>query len=344
MKAISLLSVALCSLPVTAFAHHSVAEYDRSVVRELEGEILTVHWRNPHIGFSMRIENPDGSEETWQLEAQNLNSQDRRGVPRDLLHVGDRVRAAGHSSTRQESHMFMTNILLPTGIELITEGAGEARWSESTSTVGGGNVLVEHRGDTAVEAQGIFRVWMRRTPPGRFPRDLPLTAQAITARASWNPVTDDVMMNCVAPGMPFAMLGRGPHPIDIVERNGDIVIRAEYYDIVRIIHMDETGSVAAQPLSSLGYSVGHWENDELVVRTARINWPLFDRTGVPQSEASEILERFAVSQDGTELAYDITVDDPDTFTEPVTAHWTWEWHPELEVEAYECTIAENDNP
>lgn len=332
MKAILILSVSLCS--VVAFGHHSVAEYDRSVVRELEGEILTLHWRNPHVGFSMRIENSDGAEETWHLEAQDLNSQDRRGVPRDLLQVGDRVRAAGYPSTRQENHMFMTNILLPTDLELITQSLGDARWSENTI----GAVPVEQRDNATAEAQGIFRVWMRKMPPGRFPRDLPLTAEAVTARASWNPVTDDGMMHCVAPGMPFAMLGRGPHPIDLVERNGDIVIRAEYFDIVRIVHMGETGNVAEQPLSELGYSVGHWENDELVVRTTRIDWPFFDRTGVPQSDASEILERFALSEEGTELTYTITVNDPETFTEPVTAYWTWQWHPELEVEPYECTI------
>ena len=319
---------------VVVFGHHSVAEYDRSVVRELEGEILTLHWRNPHVGFSMQIENSNGLQETWHLEAQDLNSQDRRGVPRDLLQVGDRVRAAGHPSTRQQNHMFMTNILLPTGLELITESSGNARWSEEII----GNVLVEQSDKAPAEAQGIFRVWMRRMPPGRFPRELPLTAEAITARASWNPVSDDGMMHCVAPGMPFAMLGRGPHPIDLIERNGNIVIRAEYFDIVRVVHMGERENIAEQPLSKLGYSVGHWENDELVVRTTQIDWPFFDRTGVPQSEESEILERFAISEDSTQLAYTITVNDPGTFTEPVTAHWTWQWHPELKVEPYECRI------
>ena len=337
MKAILVISISLYSFIV--LGHHSVAEYDRSVVRELEGEIVTLHWRNPHVRFSLRIENSDGVEEIWNLEAQSVNGQDRRGVPRDLMQVGDTILVAGNPSTRQKNHMFMTNILLSTGLEIITQEAGDARWSENTI---GSTQLVEQRNDATKEAQGIFRVWMRRMPPGLFPRNLPLTEAANEARASWDPITDDGIMRCVAPGMPFAMLGRGPHPIDFTEQNGDIVIRAEYFDIVRVVHMGETGNVAEQPLSELGYSVGHWENDDLVVRTSRIDWPLFDRTGVPQSQSSEILERFSLSnEEGTELAYTITVNDPETFTEPVTAIWTWQWHPELEIEPYECTIEAN---
>ena len=94
MKAILVISISLYSFIV--LGHHSVAEYDRSVVRELEGEIVTLHWRNPHVRFSLRIENSDGVEEIWNLEAQSVNGQDRRGVPRDLMQVGDTILVAGN--------------------------------------------------------------------------------------------------------------------------------------------------------------------------------------------------------------------------------------------------------
>jgi hypothetical protein len=323
----------LLLFPVVSAGHHSVAEYDRNDIVELEGEIVSVHWSNPHIGFTMAVVNADGSTQIWGLEAQDLNSQNRRGVPRDLLQVGAIVRAAGYPSTRREGFMFMSNILLPDGLELVTEGRGQPRWSQNV--IGGGDVVLDPDSDSVERADGIFRVWMRRMPPGRFPRPLPLTSSAEAARAAWDAATDDIMMKCIAPGMPFAMLGRGPHPIDFTQRDGDIVIRAEYYDIVRLVHMNPVAD-ADPPASELGYSTGRWEGDSLVVRTTRIDWPSFDRTGVPQSASSEILERFTVSEDGTELAYDITVDDPETFTEPVTARWTWEWHPELEVQPYQC--------
>jgi len=323
----------LLMFPLIAVGHHSVAEYDRGNIIELEGEVVSVHWRNPHVGFTMEVINSEGSMQIWSLEAQDLNSQNRRGVPRDLLQVGATVRAAAYPSTEREGFAFMSNILLPDGRELITESRGQPRWSQDF--IGGGAATLDPDSDATETADGIFRVWMRRLPPGRFPQPLPLTSSAEVARAAWDPETDDVMMRCIPPGMPFAMFGRGPHPIDFIRRDGDIVIRAEYYDIVRTVHMNPADD-ADPPLSQLGYSTGTWEGDSLVVRTTRIDWPFFDRTGVPQSESSEILERFTVSEDGSELAYDVTVDDPETFTEPVTAHWTWAWHPELEVEPYEC--------
>ena len=325
--------VPLLLLPPIAAGHHSVAEYDRNNIVELEGEIVSVHWRNPHVGFTMAVVTADGSIQTWGLEAQDLNSQNRRGVPQDILQVGASVRAAGYPSTQRQGFMFMSNILLPDGRELVTEGGGQPRWSQNF--IGGGGVVLDPDRDSVERADGIFRVWMRRMPPGRFPRPLPLTSSSEAARAEWDALTDDAMMRCIAPGMPFAMLGRGPHPIDFTQRDGDIVIRAEYFDIVRVVHMNPAED-ADPPASQLGYSTGQWDDDSLVVRTTRIDWPSFDRTGVPQSARSEILERFTVSEDGTELSYHITVEDPETFTEPVTARWTWEWHQELEVEPYEC--------
>ena len=47
--AVALASSLLVLLPISVSGHHSMAEFDRSVVTELEGEVLNVSWRNPHI-------------------------------------------------------------------------------------------------------------------------------------------------------------------------------------------------------------------------------------------------------------------------------------------------------
>jgi len=88
----------------------------------------------------------------------------------------------------------------------------------------------------------------------------------------------------------------------------------------------------------LGLSKGHWDNETLVVKTTDIDWPWFDRTGVPLSQSAVIEERFTPGANEAELSYDIKVTDPGTFTEPVEAHWSWLWHPELEIQPYECTL------
>ena len=76
-------------------------------------------------------------------------------------------------------------------------------------------------------------------------------------------------------------------------------------------------------MSNLGYSVGYWEDNTLVVETSHIDWPFFDRLGTSQTKAIEILERFTLSEDERRLDYRVTILDPETFTGPATieAHW-----------------------
>jgi hypothetical protein len=66
----------------------------------------------------------------------------------------------------------------------------------------------------------------------------------------------------------------------------------------------------------MGYSVGHWEGDTLVVETAGFNdrgW--LDIEGHPHTEALRIIERFR-RRDFGHMDLDITIDDPKTFARP----------------------------
>ena len=340
-KAAMLLGLFL--LPFAAIGHHSTAEYDRSVVREFDGEVVRVVWRNPHVRLTIKTQRDDGTEELWDLESGDVNSLDRRGIRRDLVQVGDTVKVAGNPSSRRELNLSVSNILLPNGTELLVRGNREPRWS--TDYVGDGDWQInESESDTP---EGIFRVW---TPYGRnipaFVSDPPLTESARAAFAAYDKMADDPALECIPTGMPRAMTSSGGvHPLEFVQRDEDIHIRMEIFDNLRVIHMNSDADPAEQPYSHLGFSVGHWEGDTLVVRTTRINWPYFDLNpmplqGVPQSEAVEMVERFTLSEDETELVYDLAVSDPATFTEPISANsmFIWQWQPGVEVEPYECVI------
>ena len=330
-------------LPFTAVGHHSTAEYDRSVDMELDGEVVRVTWRNPHVRLTIQTRRDDGTTELWDLEAGDLNSMDRRGIQRDLVHVGDLVKVAGNPSSRRDLNLSVSNILLPSGTELLVRGSRQPRWS--TDYVGDGDWIID--ASTPGEPQGIYRVW---TPNERnipaFVNNPPLTESAQAAYETYDKMLDDPALDCIPTGMPRAMTSSGGvHPLEFVQRDGDILIRMEIFDNVRVIHMDSDADPEGQPYSHLGYSVGHWEGESLVVRTTRINWPYFDLNpiplqGVPQSEAVEMLERFTLSADETELVYDLTVSDPATFTEPVSADrlFVWQWQPGVEVEPYECVV------
>ena len=67
MRFVAEILVGLLVLPALVAAHHSTAEYDRSAVHELEGELVGVRWRNPHVMFTVRVNRPDGEVEDWEL-------------------------------------------------------------------------------------------------------------------------------------------------------------------------------------------------------------------------------------------------------------------------------------
>lgn len=103
-----------------------------------------------------------------------------------------------------------------------------------------------------------------------------------------------------------------------MQQDQNIRLHVEFFDVLRTIHMNPASDPKGQPASAQGYSVGHWEDDVLVVKTSRVNWPYFDNMAqFPQSESVEMLERFVLNEAGTQMQYELTVIDPGSFSELV---------------------------
>ena len=336
-----IVSSCLALAPCIARAHHAAAAiYDRSRVTEVEGDITSVYWRNPHVLFTMRISGVDGA--VWKVESNSVSVLSRMNVTSDTVEVGDTVRIAGWPARRDETRLFVSNLLLPDGRELLLIPGVEPRWS--TETLGDSsrwirNGVVPDEADAT--STGIFRVWTEdMTSPPLF-RDVatletewPLTAAAAAARARWDPVADSPYLGCTTMGMP-RLMGQ-PYPMEFIDQGDHILLRIELYDAVRTIHLTDALPADAQPRTPLGYSTGRWEGSALVVHTTGIDWPLFDQSGIPQSDAMDVVERFSVSEDESRLYYVLTVTDRATFTEPVTLSKFWVWRPDEEVQPFEC--------
>ncbi|MFP6828261.1 MAG: DUF6152 family protein [Gammaproteobacteria bacterium] len=332
------IAVAVIALPIPVAGHHSPAEYDQTTVIELEGEIVNVYWRNPHVLLELATDATDGTAVSWDLEGAAVSSQRRRGVTPDLVKAGDRVRVAGFLSTRRDRHMLVEHVLLPSGVELLVGSTREPRWSETER--GSSAWTVDPTKAMSAEGSGIFRVWSRG--PGIWPwyfRELseyPLTASALAIAAEFDEFEDNPLLDCTAPGMP-ALMGN-PYPMEFVAIDGGIELRHEEFDVVRTIHLTEAADGPGVASTPLGYSIGQWDGESLVVTTSRINWPHFGRMGVPQSEAAEVLERFTVVEDGERLNYEMAISDPQTLLDTYTWEAHWIWRPGEEVNRYQCTV------
>lgn len=332
------LRAALCSIFSAALfspaqAHHSTAlVYHRDgPIIEAEGVITRVAWVNPHVKFTMRGAGADGVERDWEIEANSVSTVSRFGLTAELVAVGNRVKVAGNGGRVAEHVMWLTNMMLPNGREILFGSSVRPRWSEATI---GSDIRSAVTADT--QGLGLFRIWTNATTPVAFwGTDLPLTPSAATARAAFDPQTDEPTANCAPKGMPFIM--EQPYPMELVRDGDDILMRMEEYDAVRRFHMTARSTGGAEP-SLHGTSHGRWDGPTLVVTTTNIGYGWFNGTGIPLGPAATTEERFTQSSDGSRLEYTMVVTDPATFTAPVTLRKAWEWRPGEELRPYQCRL------
>ena len=322
--------------PLTAVAHHSVAgTFDTDQVAETEGEVTSVLWRNPHVRFSMTVTDADGEVAEWDMEMTSLSSLRRRGLDRQLLVVGDQIRVAGNPAVDGSNQLYLRNVLLASGDEVVLSNEGP-RWSEDAlGTTGPG---FSSAGDRSRPDLGIYRVWSTPVQGGGagslWNDSYPLTTAAEAVIAAFNPATDAPTLNCTPKGMPTIM--EQPYPMEIVERDGNVVLLQEEYDTVRTIYLNDSEPVWIDS-RPLGYTVGRWDGETLVAETTGISWRHFNTRGIPVSDGVEIVETFTLQDDGSRLDYTMTVTDPVMFTEPVLLDKSWLWLPSVTVEPFDCT-------
>ncbi len=316
-------------IPLATVAHHSRAHYGQDVV-EMDAEIVQIDWRNPHVTFTMNAISAAGEEELWELEGGSTYMLGRySGLGKDLFHVGDRVKIAGMVSSVRQNEMLITNMLLPDGIEAVMLPNRPTRWSGG---IDGADLSLQ----TNNAERSLFQVWSIDPDArggGGGQRNLPLTAAAETALAAYDRERDDPALRCVKPGMPSTM--SNPHPMHFIDNGDRITVNIQENDVVRTIYIGENAEAAALPPGPLGYSVGHWEDKTLVVHTANINWPYFDRSGIPLSNQATVDERFEIDEAGSHLVIDIVTTDPINFNEPIASQRFYALLGEA-VKTYDC--------
>jgi uncharacterized protein DUF6152 len=336
-----LTGVAACLSGSPLLAHHSTAEYDAAKLVEARGEVVSVIWRNPHVRFQVSTKAIDGNERLWDIESADLTRLDRAGLPRDLLKVGDVVSFAGNPSTRTERRMYVTNLLVRDGREILLRGNVPPRWPNASAVGTDVTFSRETSGATGGNFFGKVLVPMREGRAPEWVRNPPLTAAAREGKAKYDEVVDDPVLGCVSPGMPRVMFRSGPYAVRFIERGTDLVLQNEWFEIDRVIHMDGRAPAADQPYTPLGYSAGRWDGATLEITTTHIDWPYFELyglVGVPQTRAMRIVERFTPRDGGATVQYDFTATDPGAFTEPVTYenYVTFRHQPTLDFLPYDC--------
>jgi hypothetical protein len=145
---------------------------------------------------------------------------------------------------------------------------------------------------------------------------------------------------CLPGSIPLAMLVM---VFKIIQTPQQMVMLPET-DLPRQIYTDGRSLPKDPQPSWMGYSVGKWQGDTLVVETTGLNdlgW--LDGFGHPRSESMRITERYR-RRDFGHMDLEIAFDDPKYYTRPFTLRTELRLIPDSDVLEYVCNENEKDRP
>jgi len=335
----------------------SSAVYESDRLVQLEGPVFAVEWTNPRAYLRITVRDGTGTAADWAVEIGSASDLERAGWNRDTARIGAvvTVEAAPAQGTRRLA-LARSVVLKDGGRRLFTTASPRQpgrprpapRWPDGQVRLGpppgqkgywgpaSATALVERSATPVrVNQDGLL---LNLGDVDRVAPFLPWS-RALYLHRQRTRLKDDPLARCIPPGGPRQFLM--PHGFQFVEQRElgrVLVLLGGGNRNWRVIHTDgrPQGQPAEVVLGFYGNSVGRWEQDTLVVDSIGYNeqfW--FTSGGLPHTEALHLVERFS-RPDYDTLRYDVTVDDPRTYSHTWTGGWTVQWIADEEMREAFC--------
>jgi len=349
-------------LVVPSQAHHSIAAvFDESKTVTLKGVVTKWEWLNPHVYLFMDVAGANGRTTNWGIEYDGTLDLKRSGWRRDVVRVGDVVTIEGFRSRDNANRVSGRSLTLVDGRKLAAapreiklaparSGAAKAtpRWPDGHPRLGAGpgergfwadpnpsGLYDSMAGNIRMNVDGLLANINDAAKVAPFQP----WAKALYEYRQRNLLKDDPMAYCLPPGGPRQFQDRyGIQIFEQIERKRVFVLSGGGNRNWRIIDTDGRANPDPEEVTPTfyGYSTGKWEGDTFVAQSTAFTerfW--FTNGGLPHTESLHLIERIS-RPDFNTLRYEVTVDDPQTYTRPWTGAWTLQWVPDADVEEYFC--------
>lgn len=179
------------------------------------------------------------------------------------------------------------------------------------------------------------------TNPVRIPfvfsfLDHPVTDEAVAAMGQYDE-TRTPSVECIDFPTPMILALTAIYVSEIEIDNDVMTFTNEFYDAKRTVYLDGRGHPENGERTVQGHSIGTWEGDTLVVDTrlfAEHSSPY--GVGIPSGAQKHVVERFTLSDEGTQLLVDVFLEDPQYLAEPFMGSLAFNYSPHLERLSVDC--------
>ena len=154
----------LIGAAIPVLAHHAfTAEFDAAQPIKLQGTVMKVELIYSHSWFHIDVKRPNGTVESWMIEAGPPNALFRRGFDRNPLPLGTEIVVTGYRAKDGNARANGRDITFSDGRRLFVDSAG-------TAGAGGqfiGASAQAQRVAAVTQAQTVIRSNSRGLPESR---------------------------------------------------------------------------------------------------------------------------------------------------------------------------------
>ena len=315
MRMMFVVIAAATTIASPASGHHSNSIFNLDSVVVIQGTVSRFDWQNPHVYIYVETTNDGGQQIEWLVETDPTPILTRNGWSLESLAPGDSVTVRANPDRRaQRNHALLVSIATEDGVVLTPRSNGV---------------------ETVSRASSLSGVWdaMRGFNSRRFTYGA-LTEKGAVAQAEYSE-SDNPVANCIP--FPLPTIVAAPYLYEIEVGDDTVTIRSEFFNVERTIYMDGRGHPENGERSNQGHSIGRWEGNVLVVDSTHFEGNRAgNRAGIPSGAQKHVVERYALSEDGTQIAIEFIVEDPEYLAEPLTGGIAWDYAPELEMLRFSC--------
>ena len=327
--------VAALSLGAVAHAHHSFApHFDSKKPVSISGKVTEFEARNPHSYLHVLAVDENGRSQEYICESHGFTQLSRNGITPAMLKPGTEVRIEGSQSRNDPHRCFFTDVHFPDGRALNVNGPRGAQPLRSTMAA----------------RTGITGTWLLAPMPGRSTSGPQTMMQFLTpagkaAIAKYNPFKDDPAFRC-DPVAVRRVWGAPGTPLSITREKDRVILRHEWMDVQRIVHLNLREHPKNGPRTSLGHSIGHFEGDTLVIETANYSAGVLNQyveepgqptRGLLHSASLTTEERLHLDAARQRLVVEFRLKDPEFFTRDFDPSFL-EYEPsDLKLEPFNCS-------